>query len=145
MSQYPRYSLSGGNQYPAVATAIPAQYPTIELVDGTGTIITNVGNGPADGTWTTLTLLNGTEAGSSAPMYMKDSRDIVHFRGQVTNVPDSSTAYASVPAGYRRSVPNFIEYGPTGTLTQANGTLSSITGAAPLTLELDMIHYLADS
>lgn len=83
MANYPRYSLAGSNQYPAVATAIPSQYPVIELVDATGTAITNVGNGPADGTWTAMTLLNSWTAGTVAPMYMKDSRGRVFLRGRI--------------------------------------------------------------
>ena len=101
MPQYPTYSLSGGNQYPAIATATPAQYPVIAIVDAQGALVTNVGNGPADGTWTTITAFtNSWVAGSPVPQYMKDSRGIVHCRGIIQSGTASTIAF-TFPVGFR--------------------------------------------
>ena len=101
MSNYPRISLAGGNQYPAVATATPSQYPVYHIVDVTGTVITNLGNGPADGTWTTMTPLQDTwVAGASPPQYMKDSRGIVHCRGIIQDGTATAQAF-TFPVGFR--------------------------------------------
>lgn len=102
MSQYPRVTLSGGNQYPAIATSVPSQYPVVELVDGQGNTVTNVGNGPADGMWTNVTLVGGWTAGDVTPQYMKDSRGNVFFRGKVI-VPEAGggSVFTTMPAGHR--------------------------------------------
>lgn len=101
MPQHPTYSLSGGNQYPAVSTATPSQYPVIALVDAQGNLVENVGNGPADGTWITMTgFTNGWTAGDPVPQYMKDSRGIVHCRG-ILQGGASTTAAFVFPVGYR--------------------------------------------
>lgn len=100
MAEFPRYSLAGGNQYPAIATAVPSQYPVIEIVDAAGALVTNLGAGPADGTWIDMVLVNGATAVSGqTPQYMKDSRGTVYTRGQIQTA--ATGAVWAIPVGYR--------------------------------------------
>ena len=140
MSGFPRYSLAGGNQYPALATTLPSQIPVIELVDGTGTTITNLGNGPADGTWTTMTLLAGTPDATHPPQYMKDSRGIVHCQGMVT--PSSaSQAIFTFPVGYRLIAGGqYFHYNtaPNSCLLDSNGVLTMFYAQLA---DLSVVHF----
>lgn len=59
------------------------------------------GSGAVDGTWVTMTPLSSgwTAVSGHPPQYMKDSRGIVHLRGQVTGNTDGAGMF-TLPAGY---------------------------------------------
>lgn len=157
MSNFPRYSLAGVNQYPAISTTLPSQLPVIEIVDANGEPVTNIGNGAADGAWTNMTLINGFTAGLVVPQYMKDSRGFVHFRGSVV-APGAQTYCWAAPAGYipTLTAPTYWDWpggggnpSRAGHITPGGSLAAAVTaagdpGAASAVGEIDrFVYYVA--
>ena len=145
--QYPVYAISGGNQFPAISTTAPSQYPVVTLVDGSGAVITNLGNGPADGSWITITsFLNSWGAGASPPQYMKDSRGIVHCRGLITGGSADTLAFR-FPVGYRAvgTATYYFDYSaaPNGCYTWATGHVNAgyLAPSSTGPVDLSVVHF----